>query len=717
MGAAAAIDSQRARDRSLPFVIPLRNVHQNLWLLSALPQPVGSSDALSSSMPSSQPAPFQQWSTSVFDHRRFPSQPTSTQSRSPDVPSPVGTGNYSAGAHHRSGSAASASELDKGAFASSPLNSGFVRRHQSLNHHSGRQMASRLASRSQELSGHSNVEPTSPSIGSHMEYAYRTNAHNGSGSPSAPSPISPSFASAPWNQHGEGITANITSPSRFANAFPSESRAAPGGAYRERGSSLSSNSHSLMDIHSNLARMDINTSILPVRGDSTDSGSTVTPTSAVGGPHSSLPSRPGLGSRNSASDVPRLSPNPPSARKLPSLITNRDVLARSAAGGGANIFGGPASAAAFVPPIGHAHTRQQSSDSPLAFMPRDPKAAALTAKRAEETDAFMGPFSAHAAPGWTQREMIVGRNEPGSPRGPGQHPELGLSWGLGLSPSTANLDKGNMNSLALSMAQAQQHRTAMLQAQAGMSPNGNAMLGMGANTGSPGPNRGGGGETSSNNSNFSLATPVDFSSLAAQKGYNPLAFDLSPPFARYFVIKSYTEDDVHKSLKYEIWASTEKGNQRLDRAWRESAGRGPIYLFFSVNASGHFCGMAQMLTPVDMSTSANVWAVGGCFRFYCLWKHALTDLLLADFFFYRARSQQDGKWKGTFKVRWIYVKDLPNNQLRHIRLTNTPEVKPVTQSRDTQELTAAAGTEVLRIMAEYPASEDRDLSFRLGDKV
>ena len=58
----------------------------------------------------------------------------------------------------------------------------------------------------------------------------------------------------------------------------------------------------------------------------------------------------------------------------------------------------------------------------------------------------------------------------------------------------------------------------------------------------------------------------------------------SPVQARYFVIKSYTEDDVHKSLKYEIWSSTDPGNKRLDKAFKETANRGPIYLFFSVNA-------------------------------------------------------------------------------------------------------------------------------------
>lgn len=60
---------------------------------------------------------------------------------------------------------------------------------------------------------------------------------------------------------------------------------------------------------------------------------------------------------------------------------------------------------------------------------------------------------------------------------------------------------------------------------------------------------------------------------------------------------------MHKSIKYEIWSSTDPGNKRLDKAFKETAGRGPIYLFFSVNASGHFCGMAEMLTPVSDFTS------------------------------------------------------------------------------------------------------------------
>lgn len=105
----------------------------------------------------------------------------------------------------------------------------------------------------------------------------------------------------------------------------------------------------------------------------------------------------------------------------------------------------------------------------------------------------------------------------------------------------------------------------------------------------------------------SVRHPV-LESLKNSNDYNPKTFDVNPKNARYFVIKSFSEDDIHRSIKYEIWCSTEHGNKRLDAAFRERNGQGPIYLFFSVNGSGHFCGVAEMLTAVDYSnTSSSVW--------------------------------------------------------------------------------------------------------------
>ena len=45
-------------------------------------------------------------------------------------------------------------------------------------------------------------------------------------------------------------------------------------------------------------------------------------------------------------------------------------------------------------------------------------------------------------------------------------------------------------------------------------------------------------------------------SLKSTNNYNPREFDLNPKNARFFVVKSYSEDDIHRSIKYEIWCST-----------------------------------------------------------------------------------------------------------------------------------------------------------------
>lgn len=55
--------------------------------------------------------------------------------------------------------------------------------------------------------------------------------------------------------------------------------------------------------------------------------------------------------------------------------------------------------------------------------------------------------------------------------------------------------------------------------------------------------------------------------------------------ARFFIIKSFSEDNVHKSIKYGVWASTPHGNKKLDAAYveaKEKKPNCPVFLFFSV---------------------------------------------------------------------------------------------------------------------------------------
>jgi len=61
---------------------------------------------------------------------------------------------------------------------------------------------------------------------------------------------------------------------------------------------------------------------------------------------------------------------------------------------------------------------------------------------------------------------------------------------------------------------------------------------------------------------------------------------------------------------------------------------------------------------------------------------------------------QDGKWQGSFIVKWIYVKDIPNKDLKDIQLPNN-DGRPVTFSRDTQEIPYSQGCEMLTRFINY----------------
>ncbi len=117
----------------------------------------------------------------------------------------------------------------------------------------------------------------------------------------------------------------------------------------------------------------------------------------------------------------------------------------------------------------------------------------------------------------------------------------------------------------------------------------------------------------------------------------PLIMSQSTQFkfnSRYFVIKSIEEENIHKSIKYKIWCSTPKGNNKLNKAFKESNGI-PIYLFFSVNGSGRFVGVAEMASELDLNANFNYWS-------------------------------QSKKWKGFFYLRWLIIKDVPNRAFNKI---------------------------------------------------
>ncbi|RWW34441.1 hypothetical protein BHE74_00022379 [Ensete ventricosum] len=78
------------------------------------------------------------------------------------------------------------------------------------------------------------------------------------------------------------------------------------------------------------------------------------------------------------------------------------------------------------------------------------------------------------------------------------------------------------------------------------------------------------------------------SAIVNKDEYNRPDFRTQYEHASFFVIKSYSEDDIHKSIKYDVWASTPNGNKRLDNAFQvaqekmaEKNSKCPVFLFFS----------------------------------------------------------------------------------------------------------------------------------------
>jgi hypothetical protein len=80
------------------------------------------------------------------------------------------------------------------------------------------------------------------------------------------------------------------------------------------------------------------------------------------------------------------------------------------------------------------------------------------------------------------------------------------------------------------------------------------------------------------------------SSLVCRDRFNRSDFSVQYKQAKFFMIKSYSEDDIHKGIKYNVWASTPSGNKKLDAAYhdaqilmKENGEKCPVFLFFSVS--------------------------------------------------------------------------------------------------------------------------------------
>ena len=145
--------------------------------------------------------------------------------------------------------------------------------------------------------------------------------------------------------------------------------------------------------------------------------------------------------------------------------------------------------------------------------------------------------------------------------------------------------------------------------------------------------------------------------------------------SKFFVIKSFSEEDVHKSIKYGVWSSSKNGNLTLSNAFQMTKEKnGNVYLFFSCNGSGRYVGVARMKTSCDESRTFEFWT-------------------------------QDGKWTGLFDVEWLFIKDVPFKEFKEIIITmKDGEIKPISNARDTQEIPFEQAKTMLEKISNYQNS-------------
>lgn len=137
------------------------------------------------------------------------------------------------------------------------------------------------------------------------------------------------------------------------------------------------------------------------------------------------------------------------------------------------------------------------------------------------------------------------------------------------------------------------------------------------------------------------------------------------PDSKFFVIKSYTLEHIERAYKYNIWSSTHIGNKKLSSAFNMAKGKSKIYLFFSVNGSGKFCGIAEMVSNISRDIDTSIW-------------------------------EDNSRYGSAFQIKWICVRDVENRMFRHLVIPDN-QFKPVTNSRDTQLIPREVGLSMLNI--------------------
>ena len=110
------------------------------------------------------------------------------------------------------------------------------------------------------------------------------------------------------------------------------------------------------------------------------------------------------------------------------------------------------------------------------------------------------------------------------------------------------------------------------------------------------------------------------------------------PNCKFFIIKALTEEDIHKSIKYNVWSSRKEANVTLNDAFNTIKEKnGKVYLIFTCHGTERYVGIAEMTSNYDEKRPFDLWT-------------------------------QDNVWIGLFNVKWLFIKDVPFKEFENILL-------------------------------------------------
>lgn len=174
-----------------------------------------------------------------------------------------------------------------------------------------------------------------------------------------------------------------------------------------------------------------------------------------------------------------------------------------------------------------------------------------------------------------------------------------------------------------------------------------------------------------------ISSQKDYSLNLEFNGFN--GFNI-PQHSKFFVIKSFNERNVSLAVQHQVWSSTRRGNKKLQKEYQSLRPGAKIFLLFSVNKSGKFCGMAEMCSDlIRNDPRSNIWETH---------THSYT-------------------FPNLFQIKWLYVKDVQVRRFNHLAWDvnlggNENFPKMVGQCRDTDSVPFVIGCQIVSIFSDAP---------------